>query len=170
MDRGMAHESWPVQSDSEGYIIISSLATNSQELRGTSMEKIKFAESYIEKLFTEKDSLGLYHLILTAEIDKASPACWTFNRALEWLGSLRSGVWQYYEVTDPSVQERLAAALLKFELNEIAQWYSFGMKNWQDKEEIRKLDDWMFKNEHDIEGQIFGMVAKEIDNIKEVAT
>ena len=112
--------------------------------------------------------LGIYNLVDVTGIEKVSQACWSFSRALEWFGSLRSGVWQYYENTEPKEQERLLAALLKFELNEIAQWYSFGMKNWQNEEEINKLDDWMIENEFDIDRQIFDIVAREIENIKEL--
>jgi len=54
---------------------------------------VRFAHSYVERLFAERDMPGLYHVISVVGAERQLPEeFWLFSRLLEWVGSTRSGV------------------------------------------------------------------------------
>ena len=54
-----------------------------------------FADSYVDRLFSERDFGAIYHLISVREMQRPLPEqFWLFCRVYEWAPA-RSGVWQY---------------------------------------------------------------------------
>jgi hypothetical protein len=85
---------------------------------------VRFANSYVDRLFAERDMLGLHHLISITERARALPEeLWLFCRLLEWVGSSRSGVWQYDDGLSEETFLRISRALDQFGLSEIAERY-----------------------------------------------
>jgi hypothetical protein len=120
---------------------------------------VRFATSYIDRLFAERDFPGLHHLISILERDRALPEeCWLFCRIIEWVGSTRSGVWQYYESVPKETFERVAGVFGRFGHTEIAERYRSGMIIWNGPDRAASLDKWMWSHEGQIEDAAFEMI------------
>jgi hypothetical protein len=120
---------------------------------------VRFASSYVNRLFAERDLLGLHHLVSVLERDKELPdGCWLFCRIIEWTGSTRSGVWQYYESIPKDTFERVGEAFDKFGHAEIAEHYRSGMVVWDGPDRAASLDRWIWSHEREIEDAAFEMI------------
>lgn len=94
----------------------------------------------------------LQHLISVIERDRALPEeFWLFCRMLEWMGSTRSGVRQYYEGLPDETFHRISEDLDRFGLVHIAEKYRFGRTVWVGPDRAATLDDWIDKHEREIE-------------------
>ena len=121
---------------------------------------VRFANSYVERLFAERDIFGLHHLISVVGAERQLPEeFWLFCRLLEWVGSTRSGVWQYYEGLSEDTFERMSRALEQFGLSEIAERYRFGKSSWSGPDQAASLDEWLDAHEQQIENAAFELVA-----------
>lgn len=129
---------------------------------------IRFANSYINRLFVERDMTGLHHLISVLERDRSLPEeFWLFCRVLEWIGSTRSGVWQYYEGLSDEMFDRMSQALQRFGLAEIADRYRFGRTVWDGPDQAASLDEWIDKHEQQIESAVFDLILRRKDCLKD---
>jgi hypothetical protein len=127
---------------------------------------VRFASSYVEALFAERDMLGLHHLITVVSAERQLPEeFWLFNRLLEWIGSTRSGVWQYYEGLSPDVFTRMTRALDGLGLSEIAERYRFGQSTWDGPDQAASLDQWIDAHERQIESAAFELIASRKDDL-----
>ena len=125
---------------------------------------IEFADSYIDRLFAERDLLGLYHIITVMEQDRALPEeFWLFRRLREWAGSSRSGIWQYYESLPEEEFERMVQALDRFGLADIAERYRFGREAWNEPAQAEDLDDWIDAHEERIDEAAFDLISRRKD-------
>lgn len=121
---------------------------------------VRFANSYVEKLFAERDMLGLYHLICVVGAERQLPEeFWLFSRLLEWVGSTRSGVWQYYDGLPADTFMRMTRALEQFGLSEIAERYRFGHDSWAGPDQAASIDEWLDAHEQQIEIAAFELIA-----------
>ena len=122
---------------------------------------IRFASSYIDRLFTERDMAKLYHLISLMERERVLPEeFWLFSRIQEWLGSTRSGVWQYYETLSGENFNRMHQALLRFDLAEVAEKYAFGRNEWNGPDRAASLDKWIWQHDRQIESAAFDLILQ----------
>ncbi len=111
--------------------------------------------------------LGLYHLISVAGAERQFPEeFWLFSRLLEWVGSTRSGVWQYYEGLPADTFTRMIRALEQFGLSEIAELYRFGNSSWAGPDRAASLDEWLDAHEQQIESAAFELIAARKDDLK----
>jgi len=122
---------------------------------------VRFANSYIERLFAERDMAKLYHLISLMERERILPEeFWLFSRIQEWLGSTRSGVWQYYDTLSDEHFERMHRDLLRFGLVEVAEKYRFGRDVWDGPDRADSLDKWIWKHDAQIESAAFDLILE----------
>ena len=127
---------------------------------------VRFAKSYVERLFAERDMLGLYHLIGVVGAERPLPEeFWLFNRLLEWVGSTRSGVWQYYEGLPADTFTRMTRTLEQFGLSEIREQYRFGQSAWNGPNQAASLDQWIDGHEQQIESAAFELIAARKDDL-----
>jgi hypothetical protein len=104
--------------------------------------------------------LGLYHLIGMVCAERQLPEeFWLFGRLLEWVGSTRSGVWQYYEGLPADMSTRMIRALQRFGLAEIAERYRFGQRSWAGADQAASLDEWLDSHEQEIMSAAFELIA-----------
>ncbi len=123
---------------------------------------VRFASSYIGRLFAERDLSGLYHLISVTGQERSLPEqLWLFCRLREWAGSTRSGIWQYYEGLSDEKFERMDRALRLFELAEIAEKYRAGKSTWDGPEHAASLDKWIDAHEQQIDDAAFGLALSQ---------
>ena len=121
--------------------------------------RVRFANSYVDGLFSKRDLGGLHHLVSVMERDRVLPdECWLFCRIIEWIGSIRSGVWQYYETIPKETFERVGCAFEKFGHLEIAEHYRYGMALRHGPDRAASLDRWIFSHERQIEDAAFDMI------------
>jgi hypothetical protein len=133
--------------------------------------RVQFANSYIDRLFTERDFLGLHHLFSVMERDRHLPdGCWIFCRILEWFGSTRSGVWQYYESIPNETFQRVSQALDNSGHSELANRYRSGMTIWDGPDRAASLDKWMDEHEHEIRDVAFDFIRQSQDVLKKGAS
>lgn len=131
---------------------------------------VRFTNSYVEKLFAERDVLGLYHLIGVVGGERELPEqFWLFCRLLEWTGSTRSGVWQYYEGLSDETFNRMSQDLEQFGLSEIAQRYQSGKSSWEGPDWAGSLDDWIYAHEQRIGSAAFALIATRKDDLSHEA-
>jgi len=122
---------------------------------------IRFASSYVERLFAEKDMLGIHHLIGVVSAERQLPnEFWLFSRLLEWIGSTRSGVWQYYENLSDDTFGRMNRSLEQFGLSEIAERYRSGKSSWNGPGQAASLDEWIDNHEQEIASVAFELIAQ----------
>jgi hypothetical protein len=127
---------------------------------------VRFANSYVERLFAERDMPGLYHLISVVGAERQLPEeFWLFSRLLEWVGSTRSGVWQYYEGLPSDTFTRMTCALEQFGLSEIAERYRFGQSSWAGPDQAASLDKWLDAHQQLIENSAFKLIAARKDDL-----
>ena len=97
-------------------------------LTGAIFMRVSFANSYIDRLFTEKDMPGLYDLITVMGRDKALPdEFWLFCEILSWSAFERCGVYQYYETVPRDKFEKISRTLDQFGLADLAEKYRYRM-------------------------------------------
>lgn len=121
---------------------------------------VRFANSYVDKLFAERDLPGLHHLIGVVSAERQlSEQFWLFCRLLEWSGSTRSGVWQYYEILLDDMFVRMSRSLEQFGLSEIALQYRSGRHSWSGPDQASSLDAWMDAHEQQIQSAAFELIA-----------
>lgn len=126
-----------------------------------------FADLYIDKLFTERDMLGLYQVIIAVEQDRVLPEeFWLFCRLLEWAGSTRSGSWQYYERLSGELFGRMSRVLDGFGLAEIAEKYRSGRDLWNKPDGADSLDEWVDAHQQQIESAAFDLILRCKDFLK----
>ncbi|TWT89578.1 hypothetical protein [Neorhodopirellula pilleata] len=113
---------------------------------------VQYAKTYIDRAVDANDLSTLYNLInvLDAERDLAEPLR-LFLRLWEWIGSTRSGVWQYYENVRISDFNSIAAMMDRCQLTEIAARYRAGMECWEEPRYCDDLDKWIDTNESMLE-------------------
>jgi len=122
----------------------------------------RFAKSYIDHLFAERDLLGLYNLIEVLSREHSLPdEFWLFSRLLEWIP--RSGVWQYYETLSDEDAERISKGLERFGYHQIAAIYLSGKDRWEDSVRMSNLDTWIDAHCSEIEAAAFGIIAGQRD-------
>jgi hypothetical protein len=120
---------------------------------------IRFANSYVDNLFTERDMLELHRFIsIVGDVHPLPEQFWLFCRVLEWTGATRSGIYQYYESLSDEMFSRMSATLERFELLEIAQKYRSGKDLWDKPGHASSLDEWIDTNEQQIENAIFELI------------
>ncbi len=121
---------------------------------------VRFSNSYFERLIAERDMAGLYHLISVVSAERQlAEEFWMFSRLLEWVGSTRSGVWQYYESLPAETFTRMIRALEQFGLSEIAERYRFGHSAWARPDQVASLDKWLDAHKQQIENAAFQLIA-----------
>ncbi|HEX7858929.1 MAG TPA: hypothetical protein VF773_01240 [Verrucomicrobiae bacterium] len=121
---------------------------------------VRFANSYVEGVFAERDLLKIYHLISVISDERELPEeCWLFNRLLEWMGSTRSGVWQYYEHLPAETYERIIRALERFGLETVAEQYRSGHSAWAGPDQAASVDAWIDAHEEELEDTVFRLIA-----------
>jgi hypothetical protein len=129
---------------------------------------VSFANAYIDRLFAEKDMPGLHHLISVMERDKALPEeFWLFSRILEWLGSVRSGIYQYYEGIPRDKFKEIGQTLDQFKLTDLAERYRYGMSVWNGPDKASDLDEWIYKNEDEVQNIVFQLISQRQDCLKQ---
>lgn len=120
---------------------------------------VRFASSYVDRLFAERNLVGLHHLVSVLERDRVLPdGCWLYCRIIEWVGSIRSGVWQYYERVPRETFERVSRAFDKFGYRDIAEHYCSGMAIWDGPDKAASLDKWIEINERKIQDAALEMI------------
>jgi hypothetical protein len=128
---------------------------------------VRFANSYVDRLFAERDFVSIHHLISVVGRDRSLPEeFWLFCRVFEWAPS-RSGVWQYYEgLPDPEF-ERISQALDRFGLAEIAEKYRVGKRTWDGPDKAADLDEWLETNAREIHAAVFDLIAPRKDCLRD---
>lgn len=127
---------------------------------GRSLMDLRFANSYVDRLFAERDLLGIYHLVrAVAEERLLVEEYWLFSRLLEWEGSTRSGIWQYYEHIAEDTFQRVGRDLDQFGLSELAEQYRFGQRVWRVPEQVALLDRWIDAHAREIYVAAFHLIA-----------
>jgi len=128
---------------------------------------IKYADSYIDRLFSESDLYTIYSVITAVEKQKSlSDEFWLFCRVFEWAPS-RSGVWQYYEGVNSNEFHRLQQLMRQFRLIEIAEKHLKGKQEWKDSEKMSELDNWLYDNEDSIHESVFKLIEVKKDELKQ---
>jgi hypothetical protein len=127
---------------------------------------VRFAPTYVDQLFAERNISGMHHLISVVGRDRQLPEqFWLFCRLIEWFGSTRSGVWQYYEGLPDEKFERISQALDRHGLSEIAEQYRFGRASWDAPDRASGLDQWIDKHEEQLERSAFDLISKLKDHL-----
>jgi hypothetical protein len=128
---------------------------------------VRFADSYVDKLFSERDFDAIYHLIGVREMQRPLPEeFWLFCRIFEWAPA-RSGVWQYYEHLTDEAFTRMSQALERFELIDIAAKYQIGKKTWNGADRAAPLDKWLESHGQQIHDAAFSLIVDRKDCLKE---
>ena len=128
---------------------------------------VRFANSYVDRLFAERDFVAIHHLISVVSRDRSLPEeFWLFCRVFEWAPS-RSGVWQYYEGLPETEFERISQALDRFGLAEIAQQYRTGKSTWDGPDQAAELDKWLDAHASEIHAAVFDLIAPRKDCLRD---
>ena len=128
---------------------------------------VHFANSYVDRLFAERDLVAIHHLISVVGRDRSLPEeFWLFCRVFEWAPS-RSGVWQYYEGLPDAEFERISQALDGFGLTEIAEKYRIGKKTWDGPDQAADLDEWLEAHAREIHAAVFDLIAPRKDCLRD---
>src|SRR5712672_3067952 len=124
---------------------------------------VRFANSYFDRLFAEKDLGGLYHLIEVVSKDRPLPEeFWLFCRVYEWAPA-RSGVWQYYQGLPEPKFERMSQALERFGLADLAEQYRLCKRTWNGLDRAASLDAWLETRAQQIHDAVFQLVVARKD-------
>jgi hypothetical protein len=128
---------------------------------------IRFADSYVDRLFAERDLPRLYDLIGVMKQQRELPEeFWLFCRLYEWC-PFRSGIWQYYEGLPEEEFDRICADLELFSLDEIAEVYRLGRRIWTDEDQSASLDKWLVEHQEQVHGSAFDLILKRKDCLKD---
>jgi len=121
---------------------------------------VSFGNSYIDRLFAERDLAAIHQLISVVAKERPLPEeFWLFCRIYEWAPT-RSGISQYYEGLHDSDFSRISQALDRFELGEIAKKYREGKTRSNDPpHQASDLDVWLDAHASQIHFQVFGLIA-----------
>ena len=137
-----------------------------QPTKYPSME-VHFADSYVDRLFSERDLSAIYHLITVREAQRPLPEeFWLFCRIFEWAPA-RSGVWQYYEVLTDELFMRMCHALERFGLIDIAGKYQLGRDTWKGPDRAAELDKWLDSHWEQIHDAAFSLIADRRNSLKD---
>ena len=130
----------------------------------------RYSNSYVERLVLERDRDRLYQLLSVLARRAILPEeLWAFNRMMEWLGSTRSGVWQYYEGIPEDVFARLRNWLLRVGWQELHARYTEGMAELSAGGNCAQLDRWLDEHDEDIVAALWHLVAPQIGWLKTTA-
>src|SRR5262245_54663900 len=128
---------------------------------------MRFANSYVDRLFAERDFEAIHHLISVVSRDRSLPEeFWLFCRVFEWAPS-RSGVWQYYEGLPDAEFERISQALDRFGLTEIAERFRGGKRTWDGPNQAADLDDSLEAHASEIHSAVFDLIAPRKDCLRD---
>jgi hypothetical protein len=128
---------------------------------------VRFADSYIDRLFAERDFDSIYQLVGVVGRERTLPEeFWLFCRIFEWAPS-RSGVGQYYEGLPEDKFERISQALDRFKLAEIAQKYRYGKGTWNGPDQAADLDDWLDRHAQQIHAAVFSLIEAQKDCLRD---
>jgi hypothetical protein len=126
----------------------------------------RFANSYVDRIFAERDFGAIHHLI--SVLDKQFPLpeeFWLFSHVYAWAPA-RSGVWQYYENLPDESFQQMNQALRRFGLVEIAEKYELGKKTWDGPDRAAALDSWLDTHAQQIHDAIFALILERKDCLK----
>jgi hypothetical protein len=127
---------------------------------------VRFADSYVDRLFAERRLDAIYHLISVIENQHPLPEdFWLFSRVYEWAPA-RSGVWQYYENLSEETFQKMNQSLLRFGLAEIAEKYELGKNTWNGTDRAAPLDSWLDTQAEQIHDAIFALILPKKDFLK----
>jgi len=84
---------------------------------------------------------------------------WIFCRLVEWAGTTRSGVWQYYEGIQEDHIERVSQGLERFGLSEISSIYRSGKDSCAGTEKGASLSRWIDAHEEAIYDSAVSLIA-----------
>ena len=123
--------------------------------------------SYVDRLFAERDLDGLYHLIGVLSAERSLPEeFWLFCRVFEWAPA-RSGVWQYYEGLPDDKFERVSQGLERFGLHELTDKYRLGKHAWRGADRAVALDEWLDTHAEEIYRAVFELIAARKDCLRD---
>ncbi len=127
---------------------------------------VRFANSYVDRLFAERDLDGLYHMISIIEKERSLPEeFWLFCRIYEWAPA-RSGVWQHYEGLSEERYQQMLGALERFGLAEIAEKYRLGRATWNGPDRAAALDAWLDFHAQEIHDAALRLLAARKHSLK----
>jgi hypothetical protein len=127
----------------------------------------RYASSFIDQLFAQGDLATLHQVISVVEENRSLPEeCWLFCRVIEWTGSRRSGIWQYYESLSEATFDRLNAGLDRFGLTDAAESYRSGRNHWHDERKMSHLETWLRENESGLETAMLGLIRPHKELLK----
>src|SRR3954469_1883982 len=127
----------------------------------------RFAHSYVDRIFDERDFDAIHQLISVVGRDRSLPEeFWLFCRVFEWAPS-RSGVWQYYEGLRETEFERIHQALERFGLVRIAEQYRAGKRACSGADQGADLDEWLEAHAPEIHAAVFALIAPQKDSLKD---
>ena len=130
----------------------------------------RYSEAYVEQIIHERDGDRLHQLLSVLARRATLPDdLWAFNRMLEWLGSIRSGVWQYYGGIDQSDFGRLQDWLLRVDLPELHARYTAGMVEFSAGGDGSQLDRWIDEHDSEILAALWQRVTPHCDWLKVTA-
>ena len=117
------------------------------------------AKAYVDQLFAEKNLSEIYWAISVVEKSRElSEEFWLFSRIYEWAPA-RSGVCQYYESLPREQADRIAEALDRLELTDIADKYRLGQRIWDEPSQAAEVDRWLDDNADEIHDAVFQLIA-----------
>jgi hypothetical protein len=129
---------------------------------------VRFANSYIDRLFEERDFAAIHQLIDALGKQRQLPGeFWLFYRIYAWAPA-RSGVWQYYENLPDETFQQMSQALRRFGLIKIAEKYELGRNTWNGPDRAVTLDRWLDTNAQRIHDAIFALISAKKDYLKDV--
>ena len=127
----------------------------------------RFASSYVDRVFAEKELSLIYHLVSVREMARPLPdEFWLFCRIYEWAPA-RSGVWQYYEGLSDEAFIRMSQELERFGLFEIAAQYRLGRKTWNGPDRAAAVDEWLDLHAQRIHDAAFALIFDLRDCLKD---
>jgi hypothetical protein len=128
---------------------------------------VSYAPIFIEELFARRDLVGLHTLISARSRTREMPdVCKVFCRVLEWSGSTRSGVWQYYEGLKEEDFAEVCRLLTKFGMDEVLARYREGRNVWKSESAIAVVDRWIDDHEGEIHETIFTLLKSATEELK----
>jgi hypothetical protein len=126
----------------------------------------RFANSYVDRIFAERDLGAIHQLISVLDKQLALPEeFWLFSNVYAWAPT-RSGVWQYYENLPDGVFQQMSQALRRFGLVEIAEKYELGRSTWAGPDRAAALDRWLDTHAQQIHDAIFALILVRKDCLK----
>jgi hypothetical protein len=132
--------------------------------------KPRYSAAYIDRLVRERDGPGLHQLIsVFGRYAQIPDELWVFNHLLEWAGSTRSGVWQYYETVDPRAFTRLKDWLERAGWHDLHTRYARGMLDFASGQDCEDLDRWLLEHEDEVDAALWATVTRQLDRLKELA-